>query len=83
MNEIVRERLAEFRQQDLKLMNTRRCIEMLRDARKKDFPPEFTNELYLLVVAMAKQEWGQETTVDDFTLEGKFIIAGKGRRVEV
>lgn len=70
-------------QQRLHLMNTSRCVEMLRDARKNEMDLALVEELWLLIVAAAKNDWGEDTFVDDFSIEGKFVITNGKRRAEL
>lgn len=56
---------------------TRETVATWREHRGRG--PEFDKELFKLVQEMARYEWGEDTTVDDFSDE-KFIIVRNGQK---
>lgn len=72
----------KHKQEDSKLTQTKKCVEMFKEARRKGLKLEIVNELFKLIGIMAKTEWGPDTTVDDFKIEGKFVISD-GQREEI
>lgn len=72
----------KHKQEDSKLTQTKKCVEMLREARRKGVKLEIVNELFKLIGTMAKTEWGPDAAVDDFKIEGKFVISD-GQREEI
>lgn len=71
----------EQKQADLHLKNTKIAAQMYRDALAQEMKAEMIHELFLLLVAFAKDEWGQDTVVDDFTNPPKIVISN-GKKTE-
>lgn len=69
--------------QDLKLARTIECAKAWREARLKEFDLKIINELFLLIMAMARDEWGPDTQVDDFSAEGKLLIRNGLKEMEI
>lgn len=69
--ELAKKKMAQDKMQ---LMNTKTCVQMLRDARSKNFDPEVCNEIFQLIRASAVDEWGAGTFVDDYIDPGYFLI---------
>lgn len=81
MNEYIKTEKARHNQKMIKLENTKKCIGMWRESAERGFSAELTNELWLLVVASAKDEWGQNTEADDFSIEGKVVISNGSKEI--
>lgn len=79
MPSFVEECKKAFKQQDLQLFHTKCIAHTIRIARKKNLPSEVIEELFRLLWTTAKYEWGPETIVDDFSIEGKFLIKNGSR----
>lgn len=71
--------LKQVTQRDLALVGTRDCVQMLRDAKEKNFPLELCEALFQLTRKVARMEWGPETEVDDFSEPGSFVVTN-GRK---
>lgn len=72
----------EHKQQDLSLKNTRAVANMFTTARAKEMF-EVANELFKIIQIFARIEWGQDTTVDDFSIPGKFVIRSGKKEEEI
>lgn len=81
MPSFLQEMKTKHRQEKLALANTKICAQMYREALANEMHPDLIHELYLLLVASAKDEWGQDTAVDDFSEPPLFIVTS-GKRVE-
>jgi hypothetical protein len=70
-------------QDRLRLRNTRVVVAVYREAQANELNSRVLAEMYRLVLATARMEWGEGTTIDDYSVEGKFVIQNKDRRAEV
>lgn len=76
----------KMKEDNLNLKHTKTAVKYWREAETLimhgDFRHQYRNELFNYIELMAKKEWGEGTTVDDFSLPGKIIIKS-GRREEI
>lgn len=71
----------EQKQKDLNLKLTRQAVDSYWVAKEKNMVFLY-HDLCIVISAMAQLEWGKNTTVDDFTIPGKFIIQN-GNKEEI
>ena len=67
--------LNDINKKDLMLEATARCIWMVRESRAKGLGDDLTIHLFKLAEKMARMEWGSNTTSDDFSEPGFFIVS--------
>lgn len=77
-NYIIR-RKREFAQQDLELHRTKMIADMLGTAKRKKMAQKLIDGIFELLEVTAKAEWGDETTVDDFSAEGAVVVKSRRR----
>lgn len=64
-------------QMDARLASTTECVNNLRLARELNLAPELCSVLYQLTEKIAVMEWGNGTTIDDFS-DPNFAIVSNG-----
>jgi hypothetical protein len=72
------EKLRE-QQESLRLLRTRRCAEMVHNARKNGWGVAVAAESFKLMECMARIEWGPGTVIDDFSDENHYVVT-QGRK---
>lgn len=83
MNQLIKTEKTRHLQDKIKLRHTKMCVEIWREAKQMRLPRELINELWALAEAAARSEWGEKTTLDDFTVEDRVVVENAQRRIEI
>lgn len=82
LNQLEKEK-KRISQEKAQLVNTKACIQMIREARQKNLQLDIINELYKCIQLSAIDEWGDGTLIDDFNDPPHFVVINGKKREKI